>query len=297
MYGILATLPLVWALWPLWRVLRRGAAATPWQDWARSAGLLALVNLALLLLLMGAANRYQLDYVPYLLVLAALGGWHLGSGLAGWRAGLLRGAWVAAAVVAVGFTTLVSLQHNELFKFHNPAGYAKLARRANGVAERFTHAADQSGPLRIELTFPANRVGQAQPLLVTGASFRADFIYVVYQDERHIVLGFEHTSYGGPISVPLKVDFDVPHVLEIQAGSLYPPREHPWYDAMPPERVERLRRTLEVKLDGKIVLSGRYDFYDSAPGDVTVGRNPISDAFGRRFTGQVRAVTRLPVPE
>lgn len=292
MYGVLVTLPVLWALFPLWRALKSGAPARPWLTWARGAGVLVIGNLALLLMLMGGANRYQLDYVPGLTVLAVLGCWQLDATLAGWRRGLLRGAWLLGLAVTVGFNLLVSLQHNELLKYHNPATYAKLARAANGLAEPLTGAGRRSGPLRIELTLPRERTGKLEPLVVTGWSFRADFIYIFYTDDRHIQIGFEHTSYGGPMSPPIRVDYDLPHVLEVEMGSLYPPAEHPYFDGRDAEETTRLKRTLRVVLDGRPVHEGLYDFYDASPGDVSVGRNHVSEAFGRKFTGVVRSVTR-----
>lgn len=297
MYGVLVTLPVLWALFPLWRAIKSGAPARPWLTWARCAGVLVLGNFALLLMLMGGANRYQLDYTPALTVLAVLGCWQLDASLAGWRRGLLRGAWLLALAVTVGFNLLVSVQHNELLKYHNPATYAKLARAANGLVEPLTGAGRRSGPLRIEFTLPRERTGKLEPLVVTGWSFRADFIYVFYKDDRHIQIGFEHTSYGGPMSEPIKVDYDLPHVLEVEMGSLYPPAEHPYFDDRGAEETTRLKRTLRVVLDGSPVHEGLYDFYDASPGDVSVGRNHVSDAFGRKFTGVVRNVTRPAATE
>lgn len=292
MYGVLATLPVLWVLIPWWRRVRPGAPAAPWQAWVRVALVLGLGNLALLLLLMGGANRYQLDYVPVLAVVAAVGIWQLDGGITGWRRRLLRGAWLVAVAVTVGFNVLVSLQHNDLLRVHNPATYAKLARAANGVTERLTGGARLAGPLRIELSLPRERSGKLEPLVVTGWSYQADFLYVFYKDERHIQIGFEHTSYGGPMSAPLRVDYGVPHVLEVDLGSLYPPREHPYFDGWSEAAVTQRKRTLLVKLDGAVVHEGLHDFYDASPGDVSIGRNHVSEAFGRRFTGVIRRVER-----
>lgn len=292
MYGVLAALPVLWALVAAGRVFMPRAGKQFWQTWARAALVLGLGNLGLLLLLMGGANRYQLDYVPVLAVVAVLGCWYLDSNLTGWRLVLLRTSWGVAVAVTVGFNLLVSIQHNELFRYHNPVAYAQLARTANGLVEPLVGASSKSGPLRIELTLPQGRTGQLEPLVVTGWSFRADFLYVFYKDERHVQIGFEHTSYGGPMSPPLRVDYDRPHVLEVDFGSLYPPREHPYFDGWSEENVVRRKRTLLVRLDGQVVHEGLYDFYDASPGDVSVGRNHVSNAFGRKFTGVIRRVER-----
>ncbi|CAM9336835.1 unnamed protein product [Phaeothamnion confervicola] len=289
-YGLAFALPVLWAIGLVWTALRRDLPARPWQAWARLVTVFAAGNAGFLLLLMGAANRYMVDFVPPLMVLALLGVMHGEATLAGWRRWLLRAGWGAALAVTLVFNVFVSLQHNELLAYHNPAAYRKLAHAANRWSQLWP--AGESGPLRIDLTLPKNRTGKLEPLVVTGLSFRADFLYLFYKDDTHIQIGFEHTSYGGPMSPPLEVDYDVPHVLEVQMGSLYPPVEHPAYDGKSPEEINRLKRTLLIKLDGRVVHSGQYDFYDSSPGDVSVGRNPVSEAFGRRFTGVVRSVTR-----
>jgi hypothetical protein len=130
---------------------------------------------------------------------------------------------------------------------------------------------------------------------VTGLSFRADFIYIYYTDQYSIQIGFEHTSYGGSITKPpIDIDYSAEHTLELDMGSLYPPVEDPYFDRTSPADVGRLKRTLHVVLDGQEILSGNYDFYDCSPGDVSIGHNPVSNAFGRRFTGQLIESSRLP---
>jgi hypothetical protein len=137
-------------------------------------------------------------------------------------------------------------------------------------------------------------MGQLEPLVVTGLSFKADFVYLYYTDEHHIQVGFEHTSFGGALTKPaLEVDYAAEHTVEIDMGSLYPPVDHPYFDGVATGDVTRLKRTLRVKLDGREILSGDFAFYDSSPGDVTVGANPVSDAFGKRFTGEILDISRV----
>jgi hypothetical protein len=135
-----------------------------------------------------------------------------------------------------------------------------------------------------------------EPLVVSGVSFKADFIYLYYTDDSHIQVGFEHTSYGGALTKPpIAIDYGAEHTVEIEIGSLYPPVDHPFYDGMNKSEIARLKHTLRVEIDGREVLAGSYDFYDASPGDVNVGRNPVSEAFGRRFTGQLLNLSRAGV--
>jgi hypothetical protein len=295
-YGVLLTLPVLWALLWLWRGLRPGVDGNlaHLRRFSAITFGFAGMNAALLLTLAGAANRYMIDFIPPLFPLA----W---AGVFLWEARppdalkwLGRFGWLAAFAYTLLFNVFVSLQHNELLRYHNPAAYRRLAHAFNHVSVWLGETAPaKTGPMRIRLDFPANCTGKLQPLIVTGLSFRADFLWVYYVDDRHIKIGFEHTSYGGPVTDPIEIDFAADHTLEVEMGSFYPPVEHPFYDGMASGEITRLKRTLRVALDGREILSGPYDFYDSSPGDVAVGNNPVSDAFGKRFTGRIISAEHL----
>ena len=299
MYGVLVTLPVLWALGWLWRALRSPRDLLPeaLRGFCGINGALALGNALPLLLLSAANNRYQIEFVTLLVPLAFAGILAWEQRARGWRRPVGRLAWLAALAFTVCFNVFVSFQHNELLRYHNPATYRRLAHAFDHFSAWWQRATGApSGPLRLRLKFPTDRSGKLEPLVVTGLAFRADFLWVFYQDDQTLKIGFEHTSYGGPVTPPLHVDFGREHELEVQMGSLYPPVEDPDYDGMPAAEVERRKHTLRVKFDGREVLSAHCDFYDSSPGDVAVGRNPVSDAFGRRFTGVIHRVERLPPP-
>ena len=264
-----------------------------------SLGILALFacNFLVLCRLSGAANRYMVDLFPPLLPLACMGVfWVEEDSMGRLRHIGARILWIGALAYTAAFNVLVSVGHNDLFQYYNPNAFRSLAHAFDHVSAWLGETSpSRTGPLQIRLRFPLDRTGQLEPLVVTGLSFKADFIYLYYTDSSHIQLGFEHTSYGGALTnPPIEIDYGSEHALEIDMGSLYPPVEHPYYDGMAPAETTRLKRTLRVVLDGREVLAGTYDFYDSSPGDVSVGRNPVSDAFGRRFTGQLLEVGRMP---
>ncbi len=265
------------------------------RDFATGALALAAGNLLVLGRLGGAANRYMVDLFPPLLPLACLGVFWLEAGGGGVLRRLgARVLWIGALGYTAVFNAVASVEHNDLYQYYNPDAYRRLAHAFNHVSDWLGETSpSKTGPLRIRLTLPDTRTGQLQPLVVTGVSFKADFIYLFYTDADHLQIGFEHTSYGGPLTQPIEVDFGSEHTIEVAMGSLYPPVEHPYYDAMAPAEVTRLKRTLRVVLDGREVLAGSYAFYDSSPGDVSVGRNPVSDAFGKRFTGRLLEVKRI----
>lgn len=293
-YGLLPNLPFLWML-AAWIWCRRGAPVAL-RDFALGAFALVAFNALVLCRLGGAANRYLVDLVPPLLPLACVGVFWAEEKVASTAGRVaLRVLWVGTLTWTLAFNVFVSLQHNELLRYHNPATYARLAHAFNHVSIWLGQTGSQkTGPLRVKVILPQGRSGQLEPLLVTGLSFRADFIYLYYTDDRHLQIGFEHTSYGGPVTKPpLEVDYTAEHTLELELGSLWPPVEHPFYDGWAAAEIARRKRTLRVVLDGREVLAATCDFYDSSPGDVSIGRNPVSDAFGRRFTGQVLGVERI----
>ena len=270
-----------------WRDPRLPAPASL-RAFALGSLALAACNLFVLGRVGGAANRYMVDIFPSLLPLACLGVfWAEHSAARGYRKVALRAAWIAALAYTAAFNVFVSLQHNDLLEHYNPAAYRRLAHAFNHVSSWLGETSpSRTGPLRLRLRFPVGQTGHLEPLVVTGLSFKADFIYLFYADAGHVQVGFEHTSYGGALTKPpVQTDYGAEHTVEIEMGSLYPPVEHPYFDGMAPAEVARLKRTLRVVLDGREVLSGDYSFYDSSPGDVSVGRNPVSSAFGKRFTG------------
>ncbi|HEX3729097.1 MAG TPA: hypothetical protein VHV47_04795, partial [Opitutaceae bacterium] len=298
-YGALFSVPVIWGLLCLRGALHRRTPAASDQLKLFSAATLACAGMvaAFLLTLCGATNRYLVDFLTPALPLAV-------AGIMAWEARppgglrlLGRIAWVAALGYTLLFNFFSSLEHNGLFRHFQPGKYRQLAHAFNHLSlwDGET-SASRVGPLEIRLIFPADRTGHIEPLIVTGLSFQADFLWVFYTDANHLQLGFEHTSYGGPKTDPIEIDYSVAHTLRVEMGSFYPPVDHPYFDGVAPEAVARLKRTLRVSLDGREVLAATCDFYDSSPGDVTVGHNPVSDAFGRRFGGRILGTRRGSAP-
>jgi hypothetical protein len=296
-YGVLTNLPWFWMLFAVGRMGRDPAIArsAALRDFALATIALVGVNALVIGRISAASSRYLVDLLPPLVPLSCLAVFWLEDRTRGLpRRLLLRTCWIGALVFTALFNVFVSFQHNDLLKFHNPTAYRRLAHAFNHVSTWIgATAPDQVGPLDLTVTLPTGRTGLLEPLVVTGLSFKADFVYLYYTDESHLQIGFEHTSYGGPLTKPpLAVDYSVPHTFHIELGSLYPPVDHPCYDRISQPEVDRMKHTLRILLDGQEVLSGTCDFYDSSPGDVSIGRNPVSEAFGRRFTGKIMQVHR-----
>jgi tetratricopeptide (TPR) repeat protein len=119
-FGILPNVPLAWL-----------ALAVPlaWQGRASAAGLLrgAIGTVAwvfatsafVLALFYGDCSRYEFEFLPALVLLAAVGILALERSLAGGPAGrVARGAWAALLVFSVGFNLLESAEHHAIERFN-----------------------------------------------------------------------------------------------------------------------------------------------------------------------------------
>jgi hypothetical protein len=160
-----------------------------------------------------------------------------------------------------------------------------------GVEARFTGAelelkavADSSwlapgqtwGMESVIVNFPLNKVGRHEPILTSGITGAGDFIYVIYQDDSHVRLGFDHWNGVGFITDPIAVDYHAPHEIWISSRPLYP--DVAGNAALPAFNAadrDRLRSRVRVAIDGKTVISSDTSAYSSSPSEVTVGTNQI----------------------
>jgi hypothetical protein len=145
--------------------------------------------------------------------------------------------------------------------------------------------ASYPGPIRIRLRFPQGRAGYGEPLVVTGATGAGDIVYVRYESERRLRIGFDHWNKGGPVSRRIEYDPGTAHELMLSLGSLLP-STGPGDDAFAP-----LRRRCSILLDDKPVLVCESEFYPATPAQIFVGENPIGGSTtSPAFAGQIVSV-------
>ena len=144
------------------------------------------------------------------------------------------------------------------------------------------------GPVRLELTFPADRTGQSEPLVVTGREGSGDLLIVRYVDARTIQFGHDHWSKPLIWSEPVEIDYTSPHAVEVSLGSLYPgPKaaEEPW------------REQVTVKVDGRPVWNVSAAFYDAPAQEVYIGHNGINGSTCEPyFHGAIFSIDRITPP-
>ncbi len=292
-YGVLPNMPLAFvAVWVAARALPADGWAAPLRAFC-VAVLVGTVGTGLATTSFGGAiNRYEVDFVPGLIVLACVG-WLALAQSAGRATRLLL---LLAASFSMLFNVLASLRHNELLRAEHAALYRRLAHAWNAPSQVVARWLGVSyGPLELTVVFPQDKVGQIEPLVVTGVSFMSDYLVVHYEARDRLRFALEHTSYGHFIGPPIAFKPGEPHVIKVEMGSLYPPPEHPFFDGLDPVAVQLCPRTLRVTLDGRIALERDLPFYDAASLRPSIGSSGDRPAFPKPFSGRLVSWRTLPV--
>ncbi len=132
------------------------------------------------------------------------------------------------------------------------------------------------GALRVRLELPRDRTGQAEPLIVTGVTGKADTLFLRYVDATHIVLGMDHWGVGAAASAPIAIDYARPHTFAIDLASFHGPGS-----AVP----------TTVALDGRTVFTPGLGVHPTRGEEIVVGTNDVgSSTCEPRFTGLIVAV-------
>lgn len=257
----------------------------------------AVANLGLLSLFFGEQERYLLDFSPPLLLLASFTALAVLD-----QAGRLRSALVSRSVRwLVAALALYAVASGFLFampRHHGLAGMLWLERLLNIPTHLIERLDDvRHGPVEMEVRFPRDRIGVTEPLLTAGFGGAAgDAVLVRYLDEHHVRFQAFHSGRGGPVSEPIRIDFDRVHRLRLAMGSLYPPRGHPVFAGWPDDKIDALRRRLKVELDGRPVLRGSMSVYPSTPSALLIGGSHLNpDVSTQAFSGEILSAHRLGV--
>jgi len=282
---LLAVLALAWLL--------RATRGKPLDTRLRS--LLALLALTFALVFLGLAfysnraERYTVDFQASLVLAIAVGAAASAANPRRWR-----GAYLLLALGAAASNVCASLQLNDYFENRHPATWRTLSYwgdTPSAVLGRM--GLMHFGPARFRFVVaPLKGDLSVTPLFATGLPNRTDVLYLTQVRGNTVEFTLDHTGYGQVKSGLMQLDPRVEHEMEVDFGSLYPPRDHPWFRGMSDEDVEILKTTATVRLDGKVIIGRRVLFFDSPPGWVSFGRNP--GGIDPPFEGSIRGATLLP---
>ena len=246
----------------------------------------------------GAINRYMVDFLPALIVLACIGFLALIAQpwCRGWL-GILIGAGSAGLLgYSIFFNVMASIRHNELFRAEHPAIYERVAHFGNFPSALFDrwHPASY-GTVELKVIFPSNKIGQIEPLVVTGSDFLSDYLYVHYLAADSVRFGLVHTSTATLLGPPMKIVPGAVQTLRIDLGSLYPPAGHPYFDAMPAGEARLRQETVRVICNGQVAFERRTPFYDAVAHEPVIGSSGGRPGFTQPFSGKIVSSRRIPL--
>lgn len=149
------------------------------------------------------------------------------------------------------------------------------------------------GPVRMRLKLSAAEVGKIEPLLATGPNAsQGDYLWINYPAVGLILIGYEHTGAGGPHSGLVPMDFSRPQILEVSLPSLYPPDTNDYFAQRPLQDILWRTTHAQLRLNGTVAFDAQVGAFESKPEDVTFGESRISEAFGKKFSGEILSIER-----
>jgi hypothetical protein len=242
-----------------------------------------------------AANRYMVDFLPGVIILSVIGFWGLAERFAGLGGRLVSSGCVLLLAWSVLFNIFAAFGHNEFLRTSDPLVYRRLVHAFDSPRLFVDRLIGRTyGPLELVVKFPKGRKGKVEPLVISGSDFLSDYLYVYYESDEKIVLGFEHTSYGGPVTSSLPIDYGRPHRIDVDMPPLYPPVGDPYFDRLPAAVVDAFNERLRVSFDGVPVIETAQQFYPPFSARPSIGGGTASQvALGKRFTGDILSIGQL----
>lgn len=266
------------------------------RAWVLGAGFplaIGLVNLGTLLAYFYQFDRYEVDFVPALMLAAVLTASILLNAAGTATPGLRK--LVRFGVVGLALFTIVhAIFLNVPTGMDQPdvRAFARVLEYPAFWGEKL--AGVRPGPLSMEVEFPAAPAPQPEPLVSTGLG--RDLVYARFTGPEQVQFGFFHEGAGGPLSEPTAITPGRRYRLTIDLGGLYPPPEHPAFAGWDQDDIDTLRRRVQVSLDGRTMLRASSPFYASDPLSVWIGVNPRLGGIGPRFTGRILRTWREGMP-
>jgi len=290
-FGLLTNTPVVWCALACLVAIRGGTSRALGLAWLCAVGLVAMICGLTVCFFGGATNRYFVDFLPAWILLAGLGILILEYGVVEWPLWWrwpVRSLWWGVLLFSAAVNFFASCEHLNLLQLRDDAGYRRLARFCNMPVAWWEHLTSlRDGPLELRLKLPKFTQARTEPLLMTGYGANADYIWIHYRDEAHIVIGMEHTGRGGPVSAPIPVDYSQEHLVVISMGSLFAPVTHPRYERLRSVADIFMRQQVKVEWDGQEIIAQQQKTYDASPATRYIGQTPGITNFGAQFSGKI----------
>jgi len=275
-----------------WAWARRGsAAARPLAVTLAAAAGASLLAAAILFCFAGACSRYVTELMGGWSVLTAVGLFVL-LGRPGERGARARrlvavaaGAWTMAGV------WLASAEFRGFMRQTEPRAYRAVAHLLDLPSSwRIRSLGVVFGPLELDLRVPASAKGDTV-VVASGRPQMVDQLIVSPTDAGHARLVLAENRHNPLETGPLELRQGRLHVL-LQAPWLYPPPEHPYWDAYSPESRARLQALVSVTVDGKVTTSRSVHPFDAASFEPAV----LGASEAAPGSPYVETIARAPAP-
>jgi hypothetical protein len=129
------------------------------------------------------------------------------------------------------------------------------------------------GPVRLRIRFTENHPGASDPLVEAGAGDSACLLFVTYVDAGTVSFGFESRNKAALMGSPAAIDYGRDHDLVISEGPLLPGGTLAPYQPLTPGAWDKLRHSILVILDGRVVLAGSMENRESPISEIKMGVN------------------------
>ena len=151
---------------------------------------------------------------------------------------------------------------------------------------------EKVGPFTLDVTFPVDRVGVLEPLLVSGVEYENRLLLCLLSGEGVVRLGFAGSGDSPVYSPEMTVEPGRTYHLRFEGGSLYPPTGHPIYAGWTEHQMHAAKSWVRIRVDGRGVMVRQAKSNDGVPEFLQVGRDVRSGAFGRDFSGTLSDLGR-----
>lgn len=258
-YGILTNMPVAWLalLAPL--ALWRREQGERWRlgTWLATVAAGSAAMAAVMMLFFSALPRYQMDFGPGLLVLAAAGVMSAERWVGRrWVEGAFVLGSVTLAAISVLVGVLFSLRFENILRGRNPEAEQAAARLFNRVPAAIDWLRGvKYGALELTVAWETIVPGREEVLLRDGSGRRAVRVLARRDADAQVRLGV--AAGEGPVRWgEAMVEARVAGNLRVELGSLYPPEGHPFYAGMSEREGKWLRRRYHVSNGETSLLAG-----------------------------------------
>jgi hypothetical protein len=177
----------------------------------------------------------------------------------------------------------------------NPIPDYITERRFSGSIIRVRHlglpspdeiqTAGGGGPVRLTVKFPVFTAIYGEPLVCTGRSGVGDLLYVTYRGPGVVSFGHDCWGYGPMETGPVSYNPAAEQIIEVDMGSL----------SRDQAGLLEGKKRLQIRFNGKLLISAYRPFHPTSPIDVAFGFNAIgASTAAASFTGPEFRVDPIP---